>query len=70
VQGKQPTNRYGKTAHSSPPPSRSESSSPSYSAREPNFLTPIIEDGNEEIRLQPPEGSLLRSLNVNNKNFR
>jgi hypothetical protein len=47
VQGKQPTIRYGKTAHTSPPPSRSQSSSPPYSACEPNILTPMIEDDNE-----------------------
>jgi hypothetical protein len=70
VQGKQPTIRYGKTVHASPPPSRSQSSSPSYSVREPSMLTPMTEDGNEETILQPPAASLRRSLSPNDKNFR
>ena len=64
VQGKQPSIRYGKTTHPSPPPS------PPYSTREPSTLTPMIEDGNEETRLQPPAASLRRPLCPNERNFR
>lgn len=43
---------------------------PPYSAREPSTLTPMIEDGNEETRLQPPAASLRRPLCPNERNFR
>jgi hypothetical protein len=69
VQGKQPTVRYSRTAHPSPVPSRSQSSSPC-TIREPNALTPIIKDDNEEIQLHPPAASLRRSLRLNDKSFR
>jgi hypothetical protein len=64
VQGKQPTIHYAKTTYTSPPPT------PSHPVREPNIVTPMIEEGNEEIRPQTPIMSLRRSLIPNDKNFR
>jgi hypothetical protein len=62
VQGKLPTFHYSKTAHSSPPPTRSLTSSPSYSASDPSMVTSIAEDDNKEMLLRPSTASLRHFL--------
>jgi hypothetical protein len=70
VQGKQPAAHYSETAHSSPPPTRSLASSPSYSAFDSYVVTSITEDDNKEMLLQPSTASLRHSLRPNEKGFR